>query len=68
VGCDVSQSKYHIWFISTSNIKIFLGEDMLTEDRSQAIETDNMDFALSEMSDLLKNQDFIDELETYLLF
>ena len=68
VGCDVAGKKYHLWWLSSNNIKVFLADNKLTEDKSEAIETSDINFALEEQRELMKNKDFLESLESCFLF
>ena len=58
---------YRIFFISGST-KLFLGDEILSEDATKALETDSFSFAFDELSSLMKDADFMLHLEACLAF
>ena len=64
VASDREGDFFHIFFFSSYNMrKLFLGNEELTEDISKALVTDDMSFITNELSNLMKDQDFMDYLE-----
>ncbi|NCD00338.1 MAG: hypothetical protein EOL95_11660 [Bacteroidia bacterium] len=58
---------YRIFFISGTT-KLFLGDEILTEDATKALEADSFSFAFDELSSLMKDADFMLHLEACLAF
>ena len=67
VNSDPLGQKYHIYFLSIYNSKkLFLGDNILTENLSEAIETDDMSEAVETLGELLGDEDFLEYLEAEL--
>jgi len=60
VGSDNLGEVFHLYFISVSSSKkVYLGDDCLTEDLSEAITSDDMRFIIDELNTLLADKDFL---------
>jgi len=58
-----------IYFFSVhTQVKLYLGEDELTEDMSKALWSDDISFVASELTGLLQDDDFLLYLEGSLVF
>ena len=69
IGCDKMADYFHIYFFSQHNMrKLYLADDSLTENISEALVSDDMSFIANELSELLKDKEFIDYLEKEMVF
>ena len=63
VGSDKLGDMFHIYFLSAHTAKkLYLGEDVLTEDLSEALQTDDMKFIVEELGNLLSDDVFMEYL------
>ena len=64
IGSDNLADNFHIWFLSVHNAKkLYYGDECVTENISDALTTDDINFATEELSNLLKDQEFLNYLE-----
>jgi len=66
-GIEQADGMYHISFVSQRNTIVYLADGVLTFDKKHRIETDDFSFAFKELSELMKNKDFLDDLEAHLI-
>ena len=59
---NIRTNMYRIYFLF-GTLKFFLGEDIITEDATLALETEDMEFAFDELKQIMKDKDFLDHLE-----
>ena len=65
IGSDKLGDKFHIYFLSVHNArKLYLADGELTEDLSQALQTDDMNFIAGELATLISDDDFMEYLES----
>jgi len=64
VDSDWSGEKFKIYFFSVHNsLKFYLADGEVTEDINKALETDDINFALEELNNLINDKDFTTYLE-----
>lgn len=64
VESDKLGDEFRIYFFSQHNLrKMYLGQECVTEDASQALYSSDMSFITEELSNLLGDDDFMEYLE-----
>jgi len=59
---------YHISFVSQHNNIVYLGDGCLVIKAKDRVESDDFNFVFDELVSLMKNEEFIKDLESYLVF
>lgn len=59
---NIKTKQYRIYFLADT-MKLYLGEEIITENPLKALETDDPSFAFRELSSLIDNKDFIEHLQ-----
>lgn len=60
---------FHIYFFSLHNMKkLYLGDECLTENLTEALTSDDMAFITNELNTLLHDEEFMSYLEANLVF
>lgn len=60
---NLKSKQYRIYFLSDT-LKLYLGEDIITEEVSKALETDDILFAFDELNTIMQDKDFKEHLES----
>ena len=69
IGSDKLGDFFHIYFMSChTNVKLYLGDEELTEDLSKALTSDDINFVAGELTNLLNDEGFLEYLEGSLVF
>jgi len=53
---------YRIYFLSDT-LKLYLGEDIITENPTEALETEDISFAFEELYNVMQDDDFLTHLK-----
>ena len=61
-------SKFYIYAISNSDVKVFFTGDDFSEDINDKVETDDFQFAYNALAELLSTEEMRDKLEASVLF
>ena len=64
---NLKNKQYRIYFLADT-LKLFLGEEILTENSDKALETDDFSFAFDELKKLMNDEDFMEHLEACIAF
>lgn len=64
---NLKTKQYRIYFLSDT-LKLFLGDEILTENSDKALETDDFSFAFEELTKLMNDEDFMEHLESCIAF
>jgi len=64
---NIKTNLYRIYFLS-GTLKLFLGDNIVTENASEALETDDVSFAFDELGNIMSDKDFIEHLESCIAF
>lgn len=62
------KTKYYRIFFTHNTTKLFLGDEILTENASNALESDTFSFVFEELKKLMANKEFLEHLEACLAF